>query len=76
MPKNLKINQIEISGINYPIDKGLGAFHYFPHGLVEETCIQFTNLNESYKITVVSDSISGELFTVNGHKSLKELQDR
>ncbi len=76
MPKNLKINQIEISGIDYPIREGLGVFHYFPHGLVEETSIQFTNLDGSYKITMISDSISGELYTVKDHKSLEELQDR
>ncbi len=76
MPRALKIKQIEVAGIDYPIDDGLVFFHYFPHGLVEETALQFTNQAGNYKSTTVSDSISGELFTVSGHKSLKELQDR
>lgn len=76
MPKNLRIKQIEISGIDYIIDEGLVVFHYFPHGLVEEVSIQFTNLAGTYKTTLVSDSISGELLSSPGHKSLKELQER
>ncbi|MGH1469085.1 MAG: pilus assembly FimT family protein [Bdellovibrionales bacterium] len=75
-PRSLRIKQIEVSGIDYPIEDGLVFYHYFPHGLVEETAIQFTNTAGTYKSTTVSDSISGEVFKISGHKSLKRLQER
>ncbi len=76
MPRGLKIRQIEISGLDYVITSGLSAFHYFPQGLVEACSIQFVDHSEKYKVTLVTDSISGELFVAPGHKSLRELQER
>ncbi len=76
MPRNLKIKQIEISGIDYEIDEGVVAFHYFPHGMVEETSIQFVDSSDSHKATLITESISGQIFKVTGHKRLKDLQER
>lgn len=76
MPKGLSIKLVEVSGIDYSIEEGLAAFHYFPHGLVEESSIQFVDYSGKYKVTLVADSISGELFVTPGHKSLEELQER
>lgn len=76
MPTNLIIKQVEISGIDYEINEGVAVFYYFPHGLVEETAIQFKDIAETHAVTLITEGISGEIFKINGHQTLKNLQER
>lgn len=77
MPKELKLQKIEISGIDEPLENnGLIAFHYFPQGLVEETSMQFLVPDTELDWTLVTEAINGGIMYVNGLKNLKELQER
>jgi hypothetical protein len=75
-PQDLKITQIEIAGIDRVFEpEGLAMFHYFSNGLVEETAIQVQNKDESLKWTLVTDPVSGQLYTLPGHKTLREIKE-
>ena len=75
-PKGLKIKQIEISGLPTIIEpESLGAFHYFPNGLVEEVAIQVQTEDESLQWTLVSDPLTGEFYTFGSFKTLKEIKE-
>lgn len=74
-PKGLQIKQIEISGLPTIIEpESLGAFHYFPNGLVEEVAIQVQTEDESLQWTLVSDPLTGEFYTFGSFKTLKEIK--
>lgn len=74
-PKGLKIKQIEIAGLPTIIEPdSLGAFHYFPNGLVEEVAIQVQTEDEALQWTLVSDPLTGEFYTFGSFKTLKEIK--
>ena len=74
-PKDLKIKQIEIAGLDEIFEpEGVAIFHYFSNGLVEETLIQVQDKDESLKWTLVTDPLTGEIYTISGHKILKEIK--
>ncbi len=75
-PSSLTIKQIEISGLDKPINSEIAFFHFFPEGFVEEVAIQVQTLDESLKWTLVTEPLTGEFITLKGHTDLKELQDR
>jgi|GEM_PF-2375501 len=75
-PQDLNIIQIEISGIDKIFEpEGLAMFHYFSNGLVEETAIQVQNKDETLKWTLVTDPITGQIYALPGHKTLKEIKE-
>jgi len=76
-PKDLVIKQIEISGIDDIFEpEGLAVFHYFSNGLVEEVLIQVQTEDESLKWSLLTDPLTGEIYTYGGHKSLREINEK
>lgn len=75
-PQSLTVKQIEISGFDKPIVEELAFFHFFPEGFVEEVAIQIQSFDESLKWTLITEPLTGQVYTLKGHKSLEELQDR
>ena len=74
-PKDLVIKQIEISGINSIFDgESLAAFHYFKNGFVEEVLIQVETEDKALKWTLLTDPLTGEIYTIGGHKTLEEIK--
>jgi len=75
-PIDLKIKQIEIAGLSEIFEpEGLAVFHYFSNGLVEEALIQVQTKDESLKWTLITDPLTGEIYALGGHKSLKEIKE-
>ena len=74
-PKSLKVKQIEIAGLSEIFEpEGLAVFHYFSNGLVEEALIQVQTEDETLKWTLVTDPLTGEIYSISGHKSLEEIK--
>jgi len=77
MPNELKLQKVEISGIEEPLEgSGLIAFHYFPQGLVEETSMQFAVPDTELDWTLVTEAINGSIVVISGLRDLEELQER
>ena len=77
IPDDLKLQKVEISGIEEPLETtGIIAFHYFPQGLVEETAMQFLVPDTELDWTLVTEAINGGIVVLTGLRDLKELQDR
>lgn len=75
-PSTLEIKQVEIGGLDSPINEDLAFFHFFPEGFVEETAIQFQTKDKELKWTLATDPLTGELLKLDGHVSLRDIRER
>jgi general secretion pathway protein H len=78
LPGGLRFKEIEVEGLEEPIETGRAFIHFHPQGLVEESAIhiQYGEDRDALKWTIAIHPLTGRADIITDDVSLKEIKEQ